>query len=199
MTTQGTSTPQAIGTDLPFLKRISRRTAVVQLVGLALAGGSLTELATSCGSPSQSPTPIVRSVGTVLYIYRGHSSPVFAMAWSPDGKRIASGGQDNTVQVWDAMNGSHVYIYRAQHNSVNSLAWSPDGKRIASASFTEVHVWDAATGSLMFTYRGHSDNVLTVAWSPDGHNIVSGGVDATVQVWNATTGDHLVTYRKHTG
>ena len=145
MTTQGTSTQQAIGTDLPFLeKRISRRTAVVQLVGLALAGGSLTQFATSCSSPSQSPTPIVRSVGTVLYIYRGHSSLVLALACSPDGKRIASGGPDQTVQVWDATNGEHVYTYRGHTGEVTDIAWSPDGKWIASSSADyTVQIWQA--------------------------------------------------------
>ena len=68
------------------------------------------------------------------YTYRGHSSSVYAVAWSPDGKRIASGSDDKTVQVWDAANGGHVFTYRGHSNLVYAVAWSPDGKRIASGS-----------------------------------------------------------------
>ncbi len=67
-----------------------------------------------------------------------------AVAWSPDGKRIASGGDDNTVQVWDAANGDHVYIYRGHSGLVEAVAWSPDGRRIASGSWDKtVQVWGA--------------------------------------------------------
>jgi len=69
---------------------------------------------------------------------------VDAVVWSPDGKRIASGSVDKTVQVWDAADGSHVYTYRGHSNRVWSVAWSSDGKRIASGSNdATVQVWDA--------------------------------------------------------
>ena len=77
---------------------------------------------------------------------------VFAVAWSPDGKRIASGDSDGLVLVWDAFTGGHTYTYRGHVDyypghytsgaAVNSLAWSPDGKHIASASSdSTVQVW----------------------------------------------------------
>ena len=59
---------------------------------------------------------------------------VDSVAWSPDGKRIASGSYDNTVQVWDAIDGSNVFTYKGHSDVVESVAWSPDGKRIASVS-----------------------------------------------------------------
>ncbi len=70
-----------------------------------------------------------------------------AIAWSPDSKRIASGSDDKTVQVWNASDGSTVYTYRGHSESVNAVAWSPDGARIASGSQTgslfehTVQVW----------------------------------------------------------
>jgi WD40 repeat protein len=83
-------------------------------------------------------------MGTLLYTYKGHSLDAYAVAWSPDGKRIASGSGDSTVQVWDAVDGGNVLTYKGHSASVWSAAWSPDGKRIASGSSdSTVQVWDA--------------------------------------------------------
>jgi WD40 repeat protein len=70
------------------------------------------------------------------FTYQGHSDYVSAVAWSPDGKRIASASGDHTVQVWDATDGSHVYIYRGHSSDVSTLAWSPEGLVIHHISLT---------------------------------------------------------------
>jgi WD40 repeat protein len=128
------------------------------------------------------------------FTYSGHTQYVAAVAWSPDGKRIASASGDGTVQVWDASNGSHVLTYRGHTGDVLDLAWSPNGKYIASAGLdTTVQVWNAVTGAHITTYQGHSEAVFAVSWSPDSTRIVSGSGDGTVQVWNALTGKHLLT------
>ena len=194
-------------------ERVSRRTMILGLglAGLAVAGGGLAWLAISQGqqtppvfgqtpkpAPSPSPTPTPIPLGSLLYTYRGHSALVNAVAWSPDGKRIASGSVDKTVQVWDAADGGHAFTYRGHSGPANAVSWSSDSKHIASGSNdTTVQVWDAADGSHAFIYRGHSDVVLAVAWSPDGKRIASGSVDKTVQVWDATDGGHLFTYKGH--
>jgi WD40 repeat protein len=87
--------------------------------------------------------------GKHFYTYTGHNGPVLSVAWSPDGKRIASASIDHTVQVWNAVDGGNVFIYRghpSQTQDVNSVTWSPlDGKRIASGSTdTTVQVWVAS-------------------------------------------------------
>ncbi len=193
----------------PSQHRISRRAVVTGVslgVGLVIVGGSIAWLVSSHSivgqtptpAPSPSPTPTPIPLGMLLYTYRGHSALVNAVAWSSDGKRIASGSYDRTVQVWNAANGGHTFTYRGHFGPANAVAWSPDGKRIASASSDKtVQVWDAVDGSHVFTYRGHSDVVLAVAWSPDGKRIASGGVDKTVQVWDAADGGHAFTYRGH--
>src|SRR5258708_36729749 len=119
-------------------QRMSRRTILRRLAGLTLAGGSITSFVTSCGltlNPSPaSQTSTSSSLSTALYTYRGHSAGVMGVAWSPDGTRLASGSDDNTVQVWDAATGGHVYTYRGHVVAVRGAAWSPHSTRIASVS-----------------------------------------------------------------
>jgi WD40 repeat protein len=95
-------------------------------------------------TPPATPTLLP---GTTLLIYTGHSYYIWSVAWSPDGKRIASGSWDQTVQVWDAMSGKSVFIYHGHagaQNGVFTVAWSLNGKRIASGGGDKtVQVWDA--------------------------------------------------------
>ncbi|TMC19863.1 MAG: hypothetical protein E6J33_05000 [Chloroflexi bacterium] len=137
-------------------------------------------------------------LGGTIYTYHGHSDRVRAVAWSPDGSRIASAGADQTVQIWDIITGNHICTCLGHTDAVSALAWSPDGRRIASASNDKtVQVWDADNGQKIFAYTSHSDWVNAVAWSPDGKRIASAGIDKTVRIWDATTGRHIYTYRGH--
>jgi len=188
---------------------ISRRRVIVSLAGLALVGGAFVTaygpriIQSLEGFPQNPP----QSSPSLLYTYRGHSASVNAVAWSPDGKRIASGSDDHTVQVWDATDGGHVFTYRDDSdyvvegypngNIVKSVAWSPDGRRIASGDEGGVvRGWDAADGGNGFLSDGNSD-VKSVAWSPDSKLIASVGPDNTMQVWDATDGSTVSTYSGH--
>ena len=189
--TQQTSTPHVIDIP-PFLKSrrpkqaLSRRTVLIGIgiAGVALVGGGITWF-----TISQKP-----AVGSLLFTYKGHSDQVNAVAWSPNGQRIASGSADKTVQVWNATDGSHISTYFGYTNSVSSVAWSPNGQQIAAGSADKtVQVWNSTGSGHAFTYKRHSDRVLAVAWSSDGKRIASCS-DATVQVWNATDGSPIFIY-----
>src|SRR5947209_16869951 len=95
-------------------------------------------------SPVVRPTPVLIA-GTALFTYTGHTAPVFSVAWSPDGKHIASASYDDTAQVWDATKGENPLItYQGHTGLVAVVAWSPNGKRIASGGYDKtVQVWDA--------------------------------------------------------
>ena len=181
-------------------RRLSRRLLLrnLGLVGLAAAGGISWWMLSQQSQVGQSQRRPQAYMGQLLYIYHGHPDYVAAVTWSPDGKRIASGGADQTVQVWDSTTGGHTLIYRGHRDVPYGVAWSPDGQRIASGSADQtVQVWNANTGIPILTYRHHSATVNAVAWSHDGKRIASASYDNTVQVWDATTGDTIVTYRGH--
>lgn len=116
-----------------------------------------------------------------------------SVAFSPDGKRIASDGPHNTIKVWDAATGQQFLTLIGRTKDVASLAFSPDGTRLASgSSHGTVTVWDAATGQESFTFKGHTSGVYGVAFSQEGRRLASSG-DGTIKVWDPSTGEECLT------
>jgi WD40 repeat protein len=196
----------------PSRTRLSRRTML--LVGAGVTGMTIlgmvyfafslgsSPLQTAAPGPTPPPRPLL--LRTPLFTYTGHSAPITSLAWSPDGKRIASASLDGMMQVWDAVRGgSALFTYtdysprKIESVPVWTVAWSPDSKYIATGSADRTaQVWDAVHGgSALIIYKGHSGEVNAVKWSPNGTRIVSGSADYTVQVWDAVHGGSaLVTY-----
>ncbi|QGA15964.1 hypothetical protein EYB26_003631 [Talaromyces marneffei] len=128
----------------------------------------------------------------------GHSGSVHAVAFSPDGKQIASATGDGTVQLWDPSTGDHLKTLKGHSVWVEGVAFSPDSKQIASASADRtIRLWDSSTGDHLRTLNGHLYWVYAVAFSPDSKQIASASGDRTVQLWDSSTGDHLKTLEGH--
>jgi WD40 repeat protein/predicted Ser/Thr protein kinase len=137
---------------------------------------------------------VKRLCNTELLTLTGHTSGVSCVAFSPDGRRIAS-GNDDQVRVCDSVTGkvSLTLTLKEQgiSESVFSMCFSPDGKGLATAGFSMLQVWDTATGKAKLRLRWSG---LCVCFSPDGKRLASAGAkDAGVRVWDAATGRQIRT------
>ena len=124
------------------------------------------------------------------------NGPVLALAFAPDGKRLAVGGFDNEVAVWDVSTGKTVGAYRAGFLIIQSLAFSPKGERLAAGCMDgNIHFWNTSTAELftqVATPAGQGgarmNGVSSVVFAPDGRTLISGASDQRVRLWDVASG-----------
>jgi WD40 repeat protein len=124
-----------------------------------------------------------------------NTAQMFAVAFSPDGKRLAGGSDDKTVKVWYAQSGQGILSLKGHSGTIAGVAYSPDGKRLASGSSDGgARVWDAETGRELLSLSGHASWLGNVVFSPDGKRLATASPpDKAVKVWDAETGLELLT------
>lgn len=123
---------------------------------------------------------------------------ILAYEFTPDGKRALTGGDDNTLRLWDLETGHCLHVFEGHMSSVHSVAWSADGCRALSGSGDQtVRLWNMETGRCLRVLEGHTNSVLSVAWSADGRRALSGSSDQTVRLWDVKTGHCLRVLKGH--
>jgi WD40 repeat protein len=132
-------------------------------------------------------------------IEKGHDGAVYSVAFSPDGRYLASGGSDKQVKVWNAATGQLVRTLGEHAKTVRCVAFSPDGRYLASASWDgTIKVWDFATHQPVYEpLVGDKGKVISVAFSHDSKRIASAGDDGFVRIWDAVTGRPCPSFRAH--
>ena len=146
--------------------------------------------------------------GTELRTFRGHFSEVSSMpfssygvssvAFSPNGKLLASGNLDRTVKLWDVERGSELRTFMGHSAGISSVALNPNGKLLASGNRDNtIKLWELSSGTELRTFKGHSRIVNSVAFSPDGKLLVSGSLDNTIKLWDVGNGTELRTFTGH--
>jgi sugar lactone lactonase YvrE len=131
---------------------------------------------------------------------KDHAGWVNAVAFSPEGQRLASASLDNTVRIWDTGTGRAVRTLKGHTQNVLAVAFNPDGKRLASASMDgTVRLWDADSGRQVGIIKSQAQpgqgGVNSVAFSPDGKRLASASYDHTVRVWEADSGREILTIK----
>lgn len=119
----------------------------------------------------------------------GHTGDVIGVAFSPDGKLLASSAQgDPVARIWDTATGKQVRMFKGHSDWLRSVVFSPDGKLLATGSVDKtVRLWNVADGSLLSTLEGYTDFVGSLAFSPSGSLLASTARDGTVRLWNVAT------------
>jgi WD40 repeat protein len=145
-------------------------------------------------SPLRCLPQLASDSGPQLVLQTGHNRSINALAFSPDGRWLASSMNDKSFKLWEVARGREVRTLSGHAGEVKALVFSPDGHLLASGSEDRtIKLWDVASGHELRTLSGHSRAINALMFSPDGQLLASGGFDGVVILWETATGREVRT------
>jgi len=131
--------------------------------------------------------------------FSGHQGHAYNVAFSPDGMRLATTGQDTTVKIWDIETGAEILTLAGHHDQVFGVDFSPDGTRLATTGHGgDVIIWDVESGMELLRIPAHEGEAVVVYFSPDGTRLVTNGLySGKIKILDAATGEQILAFSAH--
>ena len=140
-----------------------------------------------------------RNADLATSMFTERLSGIDSVAFTPDGERLATGGVDGKIRLWQVADGKQLLTIQGHQSWILSVSFSPDGQILASGGDFTICLWDVASGQCLRTLEGHKNSVFSVSFSPDGQTLASGDEDSTIRLWDVASGQCLKTLEGHSG
>lgn len=140
------------------------------------------------------------ATGRSKTILKGHTSIIRAIAFSPNGKTLATASDDRTVRLWNAASHRLIAVLKGHSGGVSTVAFSPDGRSLittGNGNDRTIRLWDVASHHVTAVFPSHTVGVFTSAVSPDRRTLATAGYDGAVRLWDLPTRRAIATLRGH--
>jgi WD40 repeat protein len=151
--------------------------------------GMLAALGIAIAIAGSTREPVSKDEQSPVWSIPAGNLRVRSAGFAPDGRRLATGGEDGDVVLWEVGEGVEKVLSHDRQGRITCVAFSPDGSTLAAGGTDfRVMIWDVRTGKELTTFTGHEDGVQCLGFSPDGATVATGGGDSSIRLWDVTSG-----------
>ena len=157
--------------------------------GSLVAGSTATASSETDQTTSEKPVSAPAGPRKPVVTLSGHDAAISSVSFHPDGRRLASASDDNSVKIWDVSAGKELATLQGHEERVYSVRFSPNGKKLATAGGdNKARIWDAETGKELLVLTGHSSDATGLAFNSDGRRLATASLDGKVNIWDTDSG-----------